>query len=85
VLISTKQFLLDTVERVVRTFIQAVLAYWSVVQIDALSWDTGRAMLGGSIAAGISAVMAVLSKNIGAKDSAGVLSAGDPNGLGALD
>lgn len=66
----------DTIERVVRTTIQVVAAAVLALWIDAGSFsniDWNVMWQVAAYAAGLSLLMALASKNIGAKDSASVL------------
>jgi hypothetical protein len=66
-------FLADLLERSVRTFIQAVLATAAADVSGVTSLDGGKALLISAVAAGISAVMSLLSRNVGDPSNGSVL------------
>ena len=73
-------FTADLLERAVKTFIQAALVTFTGLMTvpgdvtDVGAWKAaGLAALAGALSAGVSAVMSLLSKPVGDKDSASLL------------
>lgn len=72
---TPNQFVRDLVERVVKTFFQGAIAAWTLAGpvFGATSVHAWKVAVAGSVAAGISAVMSVLSKPWGNQNSASLL------------
>ena len=62
-------FYTDLAERAVRTFLQAVLAVIAADLANVTSIDAAKTVLIAAVAAGLSAVMSMVSRNIGTSDS----------------
>lgn len=69
----SKQFVIDAVERVVVTFIEAVVGV--LILSGTLDLSTGKKALTAGVIAALSAVKALGAKFIGNKDSASLVSA----------
>lgn len=67
-------FTRDLLERAVRTFVQAALAVAAADLAGLTSVDGAKALFISAVAAGLSAVMSLLARNVGAPDSPSVLS-----------
>ena len=67
------KFQKDLVERVLRTFVQAALAVVVTDLAGVTSVDGARALGVAAIAAGLSATIGLLSKNLGDPDSASAI------------
>lgn len=70
-----KAFLIDLLERAVKTFLQAVLSAWvvgaQVLEVDKL--DSWRSLVVAGVAAGVSALTSFLSRLRGDGDSASLV------------
>ena len=69
----TKQFWLDTAERAVRTFAQALLALLGAGAVNILSVDWPQALSVSAGAALVSVLMSVVASGIGAKGTPSIL------------
>jgi hypothetical protein len=67
------KFQKDLAERVVRTFVQAALAVVVTDLAGVTSVDGARTLLVAAVAAGVSACVGLLSKNLGDPDSASAI------------
>ncbi|MFM7062633.1 MAG: holin [Actinomycetes bacterium] len=67
------KFQKDLLERVLRTFVQAALAVVVTDLAGVTSVDGAKALLVAAVAAGVSAVVGLLSKNVGDPDSASAI------------
>lgn len=67
------KFQKDLTERVVRTFAQAALAVAVSDMAGVTSVDGAKALVVAAVAAGLSAVVGLVSKHLGDPDSASVL------------
>ena len=68
------KFQKDLAERVLRTFVQAALAVVVTDLAGVTSVDGARTLLVAAVAAGVSASVGLLSKNLGDPDSASAIS-----------
>lgn len=66
-------FYADLGERALRTFVQAALGVIAADLAGVTSLDTAKGVLIAAIAAGFSAVMSLISRNVGPADSASVI------------
>lgn len=66
-------FVQDLVERSVRTFVQTVLGVAAAGVAGVVDIDGAKALLISSVAAGLSAVMSLLSRSVGDPQSGSVL------------
>ena len=64
----------DLLERVLRTFVQAALAVVVTDLAGVTSVDGAKALVVAAVAAGVSAVVGLVSKNLGDPDSASAIS-----------
>jgi hypothetical protein len=69
----SKAFLLDLLERVVRTGIQAALAVLALNLTDVTDLDTAKAVGIAAASAALAAVIGVLTKSIGDPQTASIL------------
>lgn len=67
------KFQADLLERAVRTFVQAALATVATDLAGVTDLAAARALLVASLAAGVSAVLGLLTRNVGNRDTASVL------------
>ena len=68
------KFQKDLAERVLRTFVQAALAVVVTDLAGVTSVDGAKALVVAAVAAGVSAVVGLLSRNLGDPDSASAIS-----------
>ena len=68
------KFQKDLTERVVRTFVQAALAVVVTDLAGVTSLDGAKALVVAAVAAGVSACIGLVSKNLGDPDSASAIS-----------
>ena len=68
------KFQKDLLERVLRTFVQAALAVVVTDLAGVTSVDGAKALVVAAVAAGVSAVVGLLSRNLGDPDSASAIS-----------
>lgn len=71
-------FTRDLLERAVRTFVQAALAVAAADLAGLTSVDGAKALFISAVAAGLSAVMSLLARNVGVADSPSVLPQAEP-------
>jgi hypothetical protein len=69
----SQQFIMDLAERSIRTFIQAALGVVALNLATVTSIDTAKGLFVSAVAAGVSAIMSLISKNVGTPDSGSVL------------
>jgi len=77
----TKQFLTDTAERVVRTFAQALLAFWGADALNVLNADWGEALSVAAGAALVALLTCVAAIKFGHSGTASLTTAVEPAGL----
>ena len=68
------KFQKDLLERVLRTFVQAALAVVVTDLAGVTSVDGAKALVVAAVAAGVSACIGLVSKNLGDPDSASAIS-----------
>lgn len=68
------KFQKDLLERVLRTFVQAALAVVVTDLAGVTSVDGAKALVVAAVAAGVSACIGLVSKNLGDSDSASAIS-----------
>lgn len=80
-------FARDLFERALKTSLQAALATWATLAttVDVTSASSWRALLGGGIAAGLSAVSSVLSAGVGTPGTASAADRPAVDELGNLE
>jgi hypothetical protein len=67
------QFTKDLVERAIRTFLQAALAVLATDLANITSVDAAKTLGVAAVAAGMSAVMSLIARDVGPSDSASVI------------
>ena len=76
----SRTFLIDAAERAVKTFAQAVLAYFSAGAFDVLSADWGEALTVGGSATVLSALTSLASLKLGHSGTASATDVVEPSG-----
>lgn len=68
-----RTFYTDLAERAVRTFLQATLAVIAADLANVTSVDAAKTVLIAAVAAGLSAVMSMIGRNVGPSDNPAIL------------